>query len=493
MGLPTNAPGTGTDSSTDKTIHAAALAGPVSNAAAQFISGNLLGFDLASLAELEGVTVTFEDGITPGTEVTEVVSIDLSLLGAQIIDLNSIQLDLLKFINLGLVNQYAQASENGASRAFAGAVSDSGMVSLGGSDEYPASASLDLMQLLPESDLLKKARLTLDTITGMAEWNSGSKAKRDYDISGARIEVESPTVGALVTALNAVLTTFGSAVGTLGDAILDGIVSGLLGSLNVLSSIVPGVAILENDLKVSLGIDLENALGPILAQPITVPDGSLSLDLSKGILTVDLKKILGGTLNSLPANTPVLSAQTIGRMEAGLTLLLLKLTDLVNDLLRNLLDSVSVTVSGHVTLLKVLLEAAGLDVNYSGTLGELLGGQKMIEIAGTGLLGIIVGPILSTVTDTLQTVLQAILDPLLNNPVTGVLSAALTGANLAINTLALALSPVFSLISGVISVNINVQTDTGDTFTEIPAQVSLFGNSAIELNLGKVVVGPNSI
>lgn len=51
-------------------------------------------------------------------------------------------------LQLGTVNQFGEATDEGDARAAAGAVSDQGAISVGGSGDFPANADLNLTPLL---------------------------------------------------------------------------------------------------------------------------------------------------------------------------------------------------------------------------------------------------------------------------------------------------------------------------------------------------------
>ncbi len=464
-----------------------------SKAIAQFLSGALLDNNFAGAAELGGATAEYENGATPGSDNTVTAGLDVNALGGKLVSLDDIQLDLGQFLKLGAVNQYAQASINGVSQAYAGAVSNDGIVNSGGSPGYPADATLDLMQLAPENGLLTAASLTVNAVTGEARLaGANNSLSRSYNIAGAALDLISPAAGSLINDINTVLTTLKNSIAGLSSPIINGIVNGIGGSLNAINDLVPGVEIGTNTLEVNLSLNTDSALAPILSQPVTSPDGSVTLDLNTGNIDIDLSKLSGGTLNNMLPNSSLIGSETIGKIENGMSALLSALTTAVNSLLENLLNSASVSVTGHLTLLQAIIELLGLEINYTGTLGNLLNGSTPIGITATGTSAILINPILGTMTGTLQSVLASAVNPLLLDPSTGILSIADTGADTAVSNLSAALNPVFTLIGSIISVNINVQEDTGDTFTEIPLQINLLGNNAAALDLGKVIVGPNT-
>ncbi|NKF33069.1 choice-of-anchor G family protein, partial [Pseudomonas sp. BGM005] len=75
-----------------------------------------------------------------------------------------------------------------------------------------------------------------------------------------------------------------------------------------------------------LGLDTvgQTVADQVLNEPLENPTGSVLVDLETGTISADLAQILvetgqGADLNNLPANTPVLSAQTIAAIQQGVT------------------------------------------------------------------------------------------------------------------------------------------------------------------------------
>jgi len=500
---------TATDN-TDRTIavtYTPSTATATSNAAAQFISGTLLTGDLSSIAGIDGVTAQYVNGVTPGTNVVNTASLDVTALGLAPVVINSINLPLGDFLQLGVVNQYAQASIDGASRAFDGAVSDGGVVSIGGSTEFPADATLDLMQVLPATPVLTQADLTLGAIIGAAQWSASvgntlatttdvtnPVQGRTYNIAGATLDLTSPAVSDLVNLFDTIANDASVAVSNLGSDIINGLLSGVDGVMSTLSGLVPGVDILSNNLNVTVSlVDLSTELAPILQTPITSNDGVLTVNFDAGTVTIDLNQLLG--INSLPPNTPLLSSTVIDSIVADLDEVLQALQTLVQELIMSkLTGTAAVTITGGITLLEVLsVPTAGLDISYSGSLADLVTNTQPLTITGTGTLAPF-SAALSPLVSTIQTTLGDVLNPLINDPTTGILPTAIDAIASDVTDVSNLLSPVFSLISSVISVIINVQQnniDGANTFTEIPVQLNLLSDATV-LNLGKVVVGPNT-
>ena len=500
---------TATDSA-DRTIavnYTPSTATASSNAASQFISGTLLTGDLSPIAGIGGVTAQYINGVTPGTNVVNTTNLDVNALGLAPVVINSITLPLGDFLQLGAINQYAQASIDGASRAFDGAVSDGGVVSIGGSTDFPADATLNLMQLLPATPILTQADLSLGAIIGAAQWSASvgntlatttdvtnPVQGRTYNIAGATLDLNSPLVSDLVNLFDTIANNAGVAVSNLGSDIINGLLSGVNGVMSTIDGLVPGVSILSNDLSVNVSlVDLSTELAPILQTPVTSGDGVLTINFSAGTVTIDLNQLLG--INGLPPNTNLLSSTVIDTIVADLNEVLQSLQTTVQQLIMSkLTGTAAVTISGGINLLEVLgVPTAGLDISYSGTLADLVTNTQPLVITGTGTLAPFTAALGLLIT-TIQTTLGTVLNPLINDPTTGILPTAINAIASDVTDVSNQLSPVFALINSVISIIINVQLNNADganTFTEIPVQLNLL-NDATVLNLGKVVVGPNT-
>lgn len=479
---------------------ASAAPGDHSEARSQFLSGSILtGIDLDSIVGLAG-TEAINTGAGTVTDTTDLDVTALSALNVTIPSGASIPLgDLLA---LGAVNQFSQAQDAGVSRAASGAVSDAGIVDTSGTGTFPASASLDLMALLPSTPLLTEANLTLSGVTGVAALDAAQTPPavacadisapvdcRGYNIAGATTNLELPAVGAIATTTQSTLGTLSTTLNGLSDELLDGLLGGVTGALSAINALLPGVSLVSNDLDVTITANLASALDPILSQDITV--SGVTLNAAAGTVTVDWENIAG--LNGLPPNTPLISNATLSTVATNAAAALTQLQTELNTALAAVTDSVNVQISGGVCLLEVVLVGctAGLDLSFNGSLADLLDGSAPLGVSGTGLASVL-SPILGTLTTTIQGATSTVLLPLVN----GALSTAGTAISNVVAAAAPALSGVFDLLGDVVSVDVNVQEDDVDgpgTFTEVAARVTLLGGSALTVDLGKAIVGANEV
>ena len=479
-------------------LAAFASTGDSSNASARFLSGTLVtsAGTLDSIADLEGVTATNSGSPTADTESG---SLDLTALSAVTVDLPSgVDVPLGRLLQLGAVNQFAQASDAGVSRSASGAVDDSGAVSVSGSGDFPASASLDLVSLLgtPANGVLSTGSLNLGAVTGVAADDeplgpplattcadlSNPSNCRDYNVASADLDLVSPLVGQLVTSIDGTLGTVDTTVDGLSSAI-DNSITGTLSS--AISALVGGA----DQLTVTVGSNLQTALAPVLTGTLT--DGGVSLDLDTGAITVDLSQVLVGGLSNQPPDTALLSPAVLTTISGDLDNILQQLQTNLNTALPGALNAVPVTISGGVC------EPTGcglplggtLNVDFTGTVGDLLAGDPALTLSGTGLVTALLAPILNTLTPAVGAALATVVQPV----VTSAISTVGTGVDNAVSTLSGALDPVLTDLGDVVGVNLNEQEagSTAGSFREVAVRVSVLGGAVTTLDLGRAEVGPN--
>lgn len=346
---------------------------PTSFAHAQFLSGSLLGLDLADVAALEGATA-YNDGTKD--KVTSKDPLHATVLDT--IDINvpgGVQLPVLSdYVDAGAVNQYAEASSGGHSMASAGAIGDDGAIGVGNVGSGSAGdLDVDLKGLLGASYAanLTDLRLSLEAVAAQAIGNLDT-ASGNYTLAGATLHFTSPAIADLtdkvLTSLGVVNDTLGRLTGSAGILALD--VSGLIKALGVVA---------DPTVSVSLSADLEAAVRELLVEQYN--DGAVSFDLGTGSVSIDLEALLGGSLNNLPPNTELLTDAVIGPVLTGIT---------------NTLDSL---VQSIVTRVDETLRQARLDVDVDLDLTTPVLGKTTECLP---IVKDVVGPVGATVDDVLN-------------------------------------------------------------------------------------------
>jgi len=433
-------------------VPAQAAPDDVSEGLGQFLGGEAAGIDLDDIAELEGAYAENPSGVNP---------VDANPLSADV--LNSVGVNLndslqlfgdAGILQLGAVNQYGEAQDNGDALAASGAVSDQGGISVGGSGEFPANADLNLSPLLSQVEadgLLDELSLSLGAVSSSAEQLGGGAATTDYNLAGATLNFSSPVVEAVYQDL---LVT----VGVVQDD-LDGVSDSISGDL---ASV---------DLGGLAGLGAEVTIAPLDATeilPVEAGSGGVTVDLASGNVSVDLATLLANNpdlpdLNNLGPNSALLTPGVTAAITDGVAQ---ALTDVVSTAAENLEAAVQAANVEVVTTVAVA-GVADATITLDATVQELLQGasSEVVEIDGGEGLGALLeflelddldalgDLILNTVAGTVGTAI----DEVINAEET---IDAITGS------LATDLGPVLGLINDIVAVTVNVQPETGDLGAE---------------------------
>ncbi|WP_344717965.1 choice-of-anchor G family protein, partial [Nesterenkonia halobia] len=424
----------------------------VSEGLGKFLGGEAAGIDLDDVAEVSGAYAENPSGENPvvanplGAEVLNALNVDLG---------NSLQLlGDNGLIQLGAVNQYGEAQDNGDARAASGAVSDQGAISVGGSQQFPSDASITLNPLLSgvgAEGLVSDLSLDLGAVSSSIEQIEGGEAASSYDVAGATLNFESPAVGGvydnLLTTVDGVQTS------------LDGLSGSISETLN--ANLNLGIVSAET----SVDFTPPN-LSETLPDSVVGESSGVTVDLTTGAVTVDLEALLAANpdlpnLNQMPANSELLSGPVVAAISDGITQ---AITDAVTEVVQNLRDTISSTgLTVTTTLDATALGSA--TVTLDGTLGEILEGSNpdlvtvdsdgaiggILEVLGLDSVDQLGTQVLNTVGGLLGDSLTFLTDDLEStvDGITGNLSEDVVG-------------PVLDIVNQVVTVLVNVQPGTGD-------------------------------
>ncbi len=204
---------------------AGAATAPQAQSAGNFVDATIGGNPIDQIAALK-----YARAQAPGTEVvqnpldvTALNSINLPLTGA-------LQLPTLLGIKLGAANQVAKANVDGSSYGAAGAVNNSGGVSVGGNNNaFPANATIQLERLGYRRRPGCRARRTRPRQHQPGRRLGGRRRRRSatprpappqYKIADVNVELASPVLGNLLgtvgTSLTSALATLTAAAGAGG-------------------------------------------------------------------------------------------------------------------------------------------------------------------------------------------------------------------------------------------------------------------------------------
>lgn len=281
---------------------------PLAQSVGRFLDGSVGGKPIQQLADLKDARA-----VNPGTTSAQ-NPLDATLLGKLEVPLSgALQLPGGGVFKLGAVNQVAVAKSDGYSYGASGAVSNSGGISLGGTTEFPADATIDLssaslgsVPIPPLSGLpatnattnpaaLGGVSATIGAVSGLAQTKAGGDpVTPQYQIAGLSLKLGSPALGALLNELAAGGDTLKGVLGTIADKL-----SNLLPSACTSALVNPPLTTIEFPTS---GAD----------------EGAITIDPAQATVTLDLAKLLddlGLNLNKLPANTDLLGA-VVGQLPA---------------------------------------------------------------------------------------------------------------------------------------------------------------------------------
>src|SRR5690625_2325943 len=358
---------------------------------------------LAELIDLDALGLEVVDAIQVGSGYPsepgpEYSNIDVGLLSALQVEIGSLTLPLISdgeapgLLNLGdagALNGYAASPSAATSSAASGAVGSDGAINLDLVDGEPAStdfARVDLTDLTSQlgvnlDGVIDEVSLGLGALASSASQSTMEDAESDYVVAGAELTIDSPAVGDVIGLVDGAVDEVDTAVnGLLGP---EGLIQGLLDDVSI-DPIDVGIDVLGLDLDlltVDLGsptlqasVDLDAVTAGLLEEPLVSDTGLVTIDLSEGLITVDLAELHGGDLNDLNPNTSLLTSGEITQITGEVATLLGEVTGLVTGAVNEALLGTEVTIA-----LDPAVSAAGggvsadIDITLDGSLAEFTG------------------------------------------------------------------------------------------------------------------------
>ncbi|HZC70219.1 MAG TPA: choice-of-anchor G family protein [Jatrophihabitans sp.] len=368
---------------------AGAAAAPNAQSAGNFLDATIAGKPIDGLAKL-----AFARAQNPGS-VTDQNPLDVTLLNTVNLPLTgALQLPKLLGIDLGAANQTALAKSDGRARGSAGAVLNSGGVSVGGDHgASPANASIDLCGSAisggrcgtDPADALGELKLSVGAVASVARtpqfgpalaggWPAACAQSKPtcYEIAALNLQLGSPALGDLLGSVN---STVSGVLGQLGTALAP-----VLNALNNSNLDLPGSCVLSpTAVKKTLHLD----------------GGAVTIDIAKAQLGVDVAKLLaraGLDLNNLPPNTDLI-AWLLKHLGDVLTSTLSSLIDGIVNPLVNTLDKCVPALNALTNTVSNLLAALRSNINdlqdtLNGILDPILKALGDLTDAITGLVDV---------------------------------------------------------------------------------------------------------
>lgn len=479
--------------------------GFTTTASSRFLRGSLAGTNLDQIAGLVGVSAI--DDARPGSQPTPanatspaagvyVNPLAVQALGSTaVLDLTGLSAGAPAGYAGGL-NQYVKVTETGTSAAASGLVSNSGGVGVTASTApatLPGRATLSLAQLLPATTDITSTTLgigavasssTLDWCAARASaiWGNGSVSgiTRQYGIAGLELRMATPVVGTVTTAVTQTTSTALPAAATA----LSGATGSIARSLSsTVSALVPALtvgALTTTSPRTSpvivTGVGAAaTAVASIVTAPLRSADGSVSIDMTTGIVTADLAVLLGqgaNGINGLDPNTQlVLNATVVNAIAARAGALIDQRNADIRAAMTTALQSVNVSIDATTRLASGSTSILDLRMRFEGTAAELAAGTKPFTIT-TAVLGLssVLNPVLALLGLGTLTGLQNTLGGLATSLLPGVSSTVATGLAAPVTALGTTLTGVsarlvtalgtqLAPLPGVLSLMVNVQPD----------------------------------
>ena len=491
-----------------------------------------LGLDVAGTASSLS---EYPDNAGPNAE-----ALNVEALGALQVDLGSVQLPLigdgtndglLQLGSLDGISSWSASASDTRSAASSGLINADGSLDLdaGGEGTEFEPARVDLSGLLRQvlddavvNDVLSEASIGVGALGAHVEADN-APATSEYMLTGLGLDVNSPLVGGLTGQIDSLV---GTLVAPIEDALGEGgelntAIVNLVNALDALPLVDAELTSFSID-TASLTTEVREAL---LQTPLENADGSVSVDLSSGIVHVDLDELVidrsgAESLSSLPANTDVLDDATItaildgvsdALIGAGENSLVTKTVGLITDGLYGTAVDLDLEVGLSANVLGADIPVANGPVTVDTTIGGLLGdpdyAAPVVDVSGVTLLpglpvpiqiGPLLQPVVDLLTSTLTTIGGEVLDPLVTEVIAGAQPALLELLGPVVAELGDgALEP---LLSNIATITINEQPSEaggegdfgGDSFTVRALALSLLpnatANGAVALQLGSATV-----
>ena len=447
------------------------------------------GLDIAAL----GHTLTSN----PAAAGPELGGLDLDLLEALNIDVGTLNIalltdgttpGLLQLGDLGAAQSFSSSPTQTQSIASSGTITSGGAIDAGAIDGSVNPGTLELTDLF---DQLAVAGLT-DAVLDEASVSIGALASRadsttdtvssEYRIADLGLDLHSNLVAGLSTTLASTIQGTVTPVSDLAGpgGALTGLVTTLVNTINAIPD-VPLVAAFEatGGTVGIAGLDTvgQTVADEVLLEPLENTTGSVLVDLSDGTITVDLAQILvetgaGADLNSMPANTAVLSATTIAAIQQGVTSALTgthpeSLNGKVSSILETTLDSLVATLTIGVDLTNPLtgIDLVSGDVTVVGSLAQFAGTATPAPVVDTdiSLAGLNIGALLNPVVGAVTTAIAGTTGPLVDTALTSVIPLVQPALAALTTPVLSTLDPVLQgVLSGVATITINEQSTPGD-------------------------------
>ncbi|MEP6843402.1 MAG: choice-of-anchor G family protein, partial [Pseudolysinimonas sp.] len=479
----------------------------VASSQATFLSGNVLGTNLDSVAELQSAAARVHSGDAPMTVKDPFRATALKAITVG--NGSTIRANLGQFLQLGAIGEYATAKNDGTSMAQTGAVGPDGGVTVGNDAAGPGGdATLDLTNLLGTgfASNIASLQLAINAVAAKAV-SDGKNASGTYSLAGVDLNLTSPAISQLTEKVNTALDAVTNRLSKLDGA------NGLLANdLNkALVNLNPALNLLGGNAHLTATINTGD-LRQLVQSLLRAQYGSdgVTFNLETGVVTLNLGKLLGENLNSLAPGSELLNSSVLNPVLNSVTTKVSGIADQVVDRVTAALNDATVTVHADLSenvaqvplvqsLCKIVQKVIQVPTQVvqqitmqvpviNGTPLPVVNGIPQLN--GIPVVGGLLGKVTGTVTYITQTVNQTVTKvvdqtvdqqvcsnvttalPALNTSVTaditGTVNEFLKGAGVQ--------AKVTAKVLGVSIPNVNLNLATGDMTNALNTQ--LFGSDS---------------
>jgi LPXTG-motif cell wall-anchored protein len=406
-------------------------------------------------------------------------NLNVELLGSELIKLNDIEVRLDEILDYGQAGALASKSEASSpvdAYAVSGLLGADGGVHLDGQTEDFGKASVDVLsvaRLLGIDGLTDKIvdQLLLETGAAAAEVKAedgvildqdGVGGLGQYRVADLDLFLHSPVIEDAAASIYDLGGTIDTTVEDLVNENLDD------SALTGLFDAVPGVP------TPSITVDSnmqENLFESVVAEPITSANQLITIDLSTGQLEIHLDKLVDSPegneegLNGLPPNTELIDDTTYPLIAETVHELMQEVTRTLIGAIEDSLNSVTINIAFYEE------GALGtLDVSWSLPLVDAVNGdfpEAVDNSTGTmAPVATVLVNTINTVGPALAPILAPVYDLLISDEGDNIFELLINDIKTDSITKPIRelLSPVFDVLSQVLSITINRQvTETGGT------------------------------
>ena len=462
-----------------------------STASGRLVSGRLGALDLDSLASITGVTATNTGSGSSATPAgatalggdTFANPVSLSALSTINAELGG-ALVIPAGVDTGALNQWAQARSDTTSAGAAGAVLNSGAISLtppANGAALPRFATLALGTVLQSvlgasvSSLvtgLTDVQLGVGAVASdatldgcRAVWNGVYTALvRQYALAGLEATLTSPTVAKIATDTSTTLTSLSTQIVTIAGS--SGLANSLSGAiLGNLAPLLTALTLGTPTVAVSITPDFSAVTG-LLNGTVSDAGHLLTISPSAGTVTVDLDALLGPAylsspqINGLAPNSRlVINAAAINALKTALTSALASYVASVVAAIDAALAVVTVHVKLTVPVTALGVAVGTLVVETTASLASLLAGTAVVDVhldQNVGICAIpIVGGLVCGIVNTLTTALTSSVKAALGPIIGGAVQTALAVVGTTVTTLAATLATDSSALVTFLGTSLN--------------------------------------